>query len=33
MSRAYREVFSLRVPAGSRTLFVDVKKCPMARTS
>ncbi|MCK4340340.1 MAG: DUF3276 family protein [Phycisphaerae bacterium] len=28
MSRAYREVFSLRVPAGSRTLFVDVKKMP-----
>lgn len=28
MSRAYREVFSLRVPAGSRTLFIDVKKMP-----
>ncbi len=28
MSTAYREVFSLRVPAGSRTLFVDVKRMP-----
>ncbi len=28
MTRAYREVFSVRIPAGSRALFVDVNKMP-----
>ena len=28
MSKSFREVLSLRIPAGSRTVFVDLKKMP-----